>query len=207
MGLLKAGKTAETAAHDTMAAAGVTEEAPRLDHPDAALRRRAVQALAGDTAQIATLVDVLRHEDTNAVRQAAFVALAGMNSADAAEGVAELLADADPALRNGALETLATMPEHAGDLLEPLGRHADPDVRIFAVLLAAELDHLDTAGWLITLAHAETDANVCSNLAEALGGSGNPGAIPVLEAIAARFSDEPFLGFAVETAIHRLREA
>ncbi len=138
---------------------------------------------------------------------AAFLLLASLNSREAARGVSVLLSDADAALRNGALETLAAMPEHAGPLLAPLGQDEDPDVRIFAVLLAAELQDPAAADWLLALAAHETDANVCSNLAEALGGTGRAEASDALAAIGARFAGDPFLGFAVDTALQRLREA
>ncbi len=182
-------------------------EAPRLDHPQPMQRRRAVQALTGDPDSVAPLVELLRSEGDNLVRQAAFIALASLNSERAARGVSVLLSDADAALRNGALETLSAMPAHAGALLEPLGRDEDPDVRIFAVLLASELQDDAASTWLLRLAEHEQDANVCSNLAEALGGTDRPEAVPALEAIGRRFPDEPFLAFAVETAVQRLREA
>ncbi|BEV00188.1 HEAT repeat domain-containing protein [Novosphingobium olei] len=201
MGLLKA------RSGSAIPAAADAAEEPRLDHPDPMLRRRAVQALHGDPESVSVLVALLREEGDNLVRQAAFLALASLNSEKAAHGVAVMLSDADAALRNGALETLASMPTHAGGLLEPLGRDEDPDVRIFAVLLAGELQDSAAGAWLLSLAASETDPNVCSNLAEALGGTGLPDAVPALEAIAARFPDEPFLAFAVETALQRLHEA
>lgn len=206
MGLMKASNRAAAREQE---ADGIDAgaQAPSLDHAEPSLRRRAVQALAGDPQAVATLVDVLQREDDNGVRQAAFIALASMNSAEAATSVATLLSEADPALRNGALETLATMPEHALALLPTLGAHEDPDVRIFGVLLAGELHHLDTADWLMMLAQGETDANVCSNLADALGGTGMAEAAPALEAIAARFPEDAYLVFAVETAQQRLQEA
>lgn len=207
MGLLKARKADDGAANDGATNAARPDEAdiPSLDHADPAQRRRAVQALSGDPASAAALVAVLTRDADNRVRQAAFLALATLNSESAAQGLAELLSDADPALRNGALETLAAMPEHALPLLDALGRHADPDVRIFAVLLASELEHGGSADWLIAMTGRDEDANVASHLAEALGGCGRTDAVLALEAIAARFADEPFLAFAVDTAIQRLR--
>ncbi|WP_408586091.1 HEAT repeat domain-containing protein [Novosphingobium sp.] len=202
MGLVKARAAGNGAAFDA-----APEDAPRLDHPDAVQRRRAVQALAGDADCVDKLVTLLRVEKESLVRQAAFLLLASLNSREAARGVSVLLSDADAALRNGALETLAAMPDHAGPLLASLGQDEDADVRIFAVLLAAELQDPAAADWLVALAAHETDANVCSNLAEALGGTGRIEAAAALTAIGARFAGDPFLGFAVETALQRLREA
>ncbi len=202
MGLVKARSGGNGATFDP-----APEDAPRLNHPDAMMRRRAVQALAGDAASVEALVDLLRSESDSLVRQAAFLALASLNSPDAARAVCVLLSDADAALRNGALETLAAMPDHAAPLLDALGLDGDPDVRIFAVLLAAELEAPAATDWLIALAARERDANVCSNLAEALGGTGRAEAATALTTIGARFADDPFLGFAVETALERLRGA
>lgn len=179
----------------------------QLDAADPAERRRAVQALSGRREAPPMLVDLLKRETDNLVRQTAFLELATMRSADAAGAVAELLSEADPALRNGALETLVAMPDEAARLIAPLGLCEDPDVRIFAVLLAAEIPGDRFTGWLIDLAAREEDANVCSNLAEVLGGTARVDAIPALEAIRTRFADQPYLAFAVDTAIERIREA
>lgn len=201
MGLLKANRTSHVQAVEQSA------DTPRIDDPDPQVRRRAIRLLAHQGGAVTTLVGLIRDEQDSRVREAAFLELAAMNCDDAAQGVAELLSDADPARRNGALEALAAMPGPAVALLEPLGLSDDPDVRIFAVLLASELPAEETADWLIALAARDQDANVCSNVAEALGGTGRAEAVPVLEGIAARFPDEPFLAFAVETALQRLRGA
>lgn len=175
-----------------------------LTDPDPVARRRAVQALPAAPDAVGTLVEHLRSEPDNAVRQAAFHALAAMNSAAAAEGAASLLTEPDAALRNGALEALSAMPEQAAALLDTLGQHADPDVRSFAILLAADLPPARAGTWLMALAEREEDPNVCAHLADALGGTGLPDAAAALAAIAARFPDSPFVRFAAETALRRL---
>jgi len=153
------------------------------------------------------LLRVLRGEADRSVRQAAFSALAGIGSREAARAAATLLTEEDPALRNGALEALGAMPDAATVMLEPLGHHADPDVRSFAVLLAAGLHRAEACDWLIALAARENEPNVAAHLAEALGSTGAPGAIAALEAIRARFAGNAYLGFAIDMALRRLGDA
>jgi HEAT repeat protein len=202
MGLLKANRTVQE--EPTQAASALP--LPELDDADPMQRRRAVRMRANEPDAVAALVGLLAKEEDNLVRQTAFLELAALNSDEAAMGVSELLSAADPALRNGALEALSTMPEHAVRLLEPLGQSPDPDVRIFAVLLANELHVESTTDWLMALAGREDDANVCSNLAEALGGTGREDVLPILQSIIDKFPQEPFLAFAAETAMQRIRE-
>ena len=198
MGLLKPGSR--------MADPPIAAAAPEasLADPDPALRRRAVQTIGEDPDAADRLVDLLDGEPERSVRQAAFLALATIGTRACAEAVARLLAHPDPALRNGALETLAAMPDHAAGLLDTLGQSADPDIRSFAVLLAADLPVPDAAAWLVALAHREADPNVCAHLAEALGGSVAPGAGAALSAMASRFAGQPHLQFAIEIALRRL---
>ncbi|MCX9147359.1 HEAT repeat domain-containing protein [Erythrobacter sp. WG] len=200
MGLLKAGsRSAEAPAHMVTVAS--------LVDPDPGLRRQAVQVFVGDPGGPARLADLLHGETDASVRQAAFLALAAISTRAAAEAAAGLLSHPDPALRNGALETLAAMPDHAAALLDTLGREVDPDIRSFAVLLAADLPAPEAAAWLIALAEREGDANVCAHIAEALGGSIAAGARAALCAMAARFAGEPQLQFAIEIALRRFDDA
>lgn len=139
-----------------------------LTDPDPDARRRAVQAMASEEEAIETLIRLLRSDADNSVRQAAFSALGAIDSPDAARAMAAMLDEPDQALRTGALAAIAARPDHAALLLEPLGHNADPEVRGFAVLLAAGLPGQRGADFLIALAARETDAQVCARLAEAL---------------------------------------
>lgn len=200
MGLLKvAGRIADAPA--------VAAPAASLADPDPALRRQAVQALIGDPEGPRGLADLLQDEADPSVRQAAFLALTAIGTRAAAEAAASLLSHPDPALRNGAVEALAAIPDHAAALLDRLGQDADPDIRSFAVLLAADLPAPGAADWLLAIAGREGDANVCAHVAEALGGSLAPGARAALSAMAARFSGEPQVQFAIEIALRRLDDA
>lgn len=204
MGLMNAARRAEFA----LPLGGPAR--PDIADPDPAIRRRAVQALGagGDASDevIETLLRVLRGETGRSVRQAAFFALAAIGSREAARATATLLTEEDPGLRNGALEALGAMPDAATAILEPLGHHADPDVRSFAVLLAADLHRAQSDDWLIAMAAREVDPNVASHLAVALCSTGALGALAALETIRARFAGNAYLGFTIDVALRRLGE-
>ena len=181
-------------------------QAARLDDPDPACRRRAVQALAASQEPGAhdTLVALLRTESDNAVRQSAFSALTMIGTPEAAQAAAGLLTESDPALRNGALEALGAMQADALALLDQLGCSDDPDVRSFAVMIAADLPGEASGAWLIAQASTEDDPNVCAHLADALGSTELDAAADALDAIAARFAGSAFIAFTVQSALRRL---
>jgi HEAT repeat protein len=187
--------------------------ATHIADPDPAVRLRAVAVLGessgtgSGSGAVDTLLWVLRSEPDRSVRKAAFGALAAIGSRDAARAAATLLADEERALRKGALEALQAMPDAAVIMLVPLGHHTDPDVRSLAVLLAARLHRAEACDWLITLAAREADPTVAAHLAEALGRSGLPAAVPALEALRARFAGHAYLGFAFDMALRRLGDA
>ena len=201
MGLVKA-STAPAAEAEP-----VRQEAPRLDHADPRVRRRAVEALADGAGHERLLVAHLQVEEDRYVREGIYLVLARLATAAAAEALSELLSSAEADLRNGALECLAAMPEQSAKLLDRLGGSDDPDVRIFAVMLSGEL-HADVVGdWLIRFVADEQDANVCSAAAEVMTEAGDPDAIPALEAIRDRFAGQPFIQFVANAAIGRLQAA
>jgi HEAT repeat protein len=179
-----------------------------LDHPDPAARRRAAHALAAEPGHETTLCRHLALETNPSVRETILLALIRLGTAEAASELAGLLASEDASLRNSALESLTAMPAEAARLLDRLGGAGDPDVRIFGVILASALPFAWIGGWLADRLLHEDNANVCAALAEALAEAGDHRAVRALEAMPARFPNEPFLRFVAEMALRRLtREA
>jgi HEAT repeat protein len=167
-----------------------------------------VHALAAAPGSEALLCRHLPVEPDRSVRETILLALIRLGTADAASGLAGLLASEDAGLRNSALESLTAMPAEAARLLDRLDAASDPDVRIFGVILAAALPFAWVGGRLTDRLAREPDPNVCAAMAEALAETGDHRAVPALEAMRARFSDEPFLQFVAETVLRRLpREA
>lgn len=193
------------AKHSVEAEQGTSAREPaRLDDPSAAVRREAVAQLgiAGNETQ---LIDRLMIEEDRQVREAILLTLVRIGTPEVAEALAQLLAHDRPDLRNAALESLAALPLPTAGLLGQLALSADPDVRIFAVLLAGELGWALAGQGLMDRAEDETDANVAAAIAEVLAEIGQPECLEALEHMRRRFVDEPFVSFAAGLAIKRLR--
>jgi HEAT repeat protein len=87
--------------------------------------------------------------------------------------------------------------------MEGLLHDPDPDVRIFAVNILESLKHPLVETWLIEVIGNDPHVNVCATAVDLLGEVGSSLAIPALTALRDRFSDEPYIGFAVDIAIKR----
>lgn len=186
--------------------ASAPSEAPRplptLDDPDPGQRRLALRALGAGSEGL--LLDHLARETDASLREACLLALIDLATPEAAEGLARLLSSEEAALRNGALESLAALPAQSAALLDRMAGSDDPDVRIFAAILAGELGLDWIEDWLIDLLSRDDDANVCAAICEVLAEAGSEDALPALQEIPARFPDEPFLHFVAATVTSRL---
>lgn len=200
MALVKAGKTGTP---PPVAEAG----AASLEDADPASRRRAAHEGAGRAEAVRPLAGRLGREEDASVREAILTALVRTGSAEAAASLVPFLASEDVSLRNGAIESLQQMPA-AVVLPEvaPLLTAEDSDVRIFAAQLVGHLPHPDRMALLTGVVERDPHVNVCLAAVEALVEIGHPEALPSLERLAARFPDDPFVGFSVEAARHRFTE-
>lgn len=178
---------------------------PDLNAADSSRRRRSAEVLSHQEGTEPELLARLEVEDDPSVREALFLALAHQGTEAAAQGLAVFLGDDRAEMRNGALETLRALPEQAAALLPMLRQSADPDVRIFGLLLAADMAGADAMAWVLDLLQDEADANFCAAAVEVLTEAGDEAALPILDALVDRFADEPFLRFAIELAAGRLR--
>jgi HEAT repeat protein len=197
-------------AYDTAGTArqlSLSELLESLDAADAAARRRAARDLAAYPTAVDDLSGRLATEDDDAVRETIFTALIEIGDDAAARALAPLLRSEDPRLRNGAIEALQQLPEQTAPLIVNLLEDSDSDVRIFAVNVVDALRHPQTQEWLRGVIRRETHVNVLGAAVEALAEIGSPDMIADLEALAGRHADQPFLCFAVKTAIRRIRGA
>ena len=165
---------------------------PELSSPDPSERRRAA-LLANAPDAVEALAAALAQEDDPAAREAMLVALARIGTPSAIEILARLLGADDPALRNGALASLAGVPATARACLDGLAVSSDPDVRIFGLLLAAELPFEDMPAWVADQLAIQCDANVCAAAIEVLIQIGDAADATAVREAADRFPDEPFL--------------
>jgi len=80
----------------------------------------------------------------------------------------------------------------------------DPDVRIFAVNILESLCHPDVEQWLIDVIRDDAHINVCATAVDLLGEVGSEQALPALQSLKERFTDEPYIQFAADLAINRI---
>jgi HEAT repeat protein len=140
------------------------------------------------------------------VVEAIFTSLARRGGEESAAHLFPLLRSDDAALRVGAIEALQSMPAALAGHIEELLRDADSDVRIFAVELTRTMPAAATAS-LCRLLDREPHPNVCAAAVEVLAEIGSHDAVPHLERCRDRFAGQPFLPFAIATAIATLSRA
>lgn len=176
---------------------------PDLSAACPAQRRSAALAMSA-AAEVPALLDALVVEPAVEVRAAIITTLIGIRSEQAAEGLVALLGHEDAALRNDAIEGLRCMGEAAARPLGAALRHADPDVRLFAVNALVQKQARWACVQLRAVLAEEAEVNVGLAAVEALAEAGGPEDTAALTAFAARFPDEPMVAFAVRVALDQI---
>lgn len=174
---------------------------------DAEQRRWAVRDLTSHPQAAAALGAQLLVERDAAVREAIFLALGTMASDGAVSALLPLLRSEDARLRNGAIEVLSGLPRVVGPRISALLLDADVDVRIFTVNLLGELRHEQVTQWLQQVLLSDREVNVVAAAIEVMAETGQPEHINALRETRRRFADDPFIGFAADVAIERIRAA
>jgi HEAT repeat protein len=167
-------------------------------------RWAAARSAAGEPGSTAALAAALRKENDARVREAMFTSLARIGTGEAADHLVAFLRSDSADLRAGALDALRMMIGGMRELLPTLLGDDDVDIRILSCELARALPGPDAATPLCTLLASEPDSNVCAAAIDVLAEIGGPAALPALAVAARRFPDNPFLGFAIKTAIARI---
>ena len=174
---------------------------------DAEQRRWAVRDLTSHPQAAAALGAQLLVERDAAVREALFLALGTMASDEAVSALLPLLRSEDARLRNGAIEVLSGLPKVVGPRISALLLDTDVDVRIFTVNLLGELRHEQVTQWLQQVLLSDREVNVVAAAIEVMAETGQPEHIDALRETRRRFADDPFIGFAADVAIERIRAA
>jgi HEAT repeat protein len=178
---------------------------------DSRIRRAAVRDLgalpasAPDPAM--ALCDRLDVETSPSVRAVIMTRLILLGTPEVAARLTDHLHSDDAQLRNGAIEALQEMPQSVVPLLEPLLADEDSDVRIFAVNILAALQHDEAPERLARVIRTDLHVNVCVAALDGLVEVGDSEMISDIEGLGARFPDNAFMRFAVDTAIRRIRGA
>ncbi len=176
----------------------------QLREGDAGQRRWAARDLSHHPGAASALAAQLAGEPDSSVREAIFISLASIGNDDAAAALLSLLRSDDAALRNGAIESLAGMPEAVAPRVAALLDDEDADVRLFTVNLLGELRHAQVLPWLLQVLRQESELNVVAAAIEVLAEVGQPEHVAALRAARRRFAHDAFIGFAADTAIERI---
>lgn len=177
------------------------------DNPNAGLasasadeRWSAARDAADRPDSVPILVATLSHESDPRVREAIFTALTRISTPESIAAVLPYIRSDDAGLRTGALDALRATPELAKPHLPQLLSDPDSDVRVLACELTRVVSGPEVQQLLCTLLETEREANVCAAAVEVLAETGDSQAIPSLKRCAARFPNDSFLAFAIETA-------
>lgn len=181
--------------------AGLTQQ---LASSDPVQRRHAARDLAALPQASQVLGQALARETDPSVRQALFTSLGTLASAAAVQALIPLLRSEDAGLRNGAIETLSSMPEVVGPSIQHLLHDPDPDVRLFTVNLLGDLRHDEVNAWLCQVLRQDSEVNVVAAAIEVLAETGSGAERADLLEARSRFADDPFIGFATQVALERI---
>ena len=183
-----------------------SELAAALEGADAAGRRQAAREIAQFPDAAVTLVSHLKCEQDAAVREVILTTLIHLNDASAVSGLADCLRSEDVALRNEVIEAFKQLGNEVVPVLRSLLADPDPDVRIFVVnILNSEL-HPEVESWLIDVIDRDTHVNVCATAVDLLCEVGTKTSTDSLVRLKARFQSEPYIQFAADLALKRIRE-
>jgi HEAT repeat protein len=176
-----------------------------LADEQASVRRNASRDLASHPSAAMALCDRLLVETSPSVRAVLFTSLISIQTEEVAGRLAALLRSEDVALRNAAIEALQEMPDALAPHVESLLADPDSDVRIMTVNILSVLRHEQAPSWLISVVRNDPHINVCAAALDGLAEVGRPDMIKDVEDLRIRFSDSEFIGFAIATAIRRMR--
>lgn len=179
----------------------------QLADPDAGVRRWAARDLAQYPEAAPLVCARLTQEGDASVRAVLFSTATKLGGRDVVQAMVQLLRSEEPALRNGAIEVLAGLPDAVTPHIDRLLADADSDVRIFTVNLLGELRHPQVPRWLAQVLHTEAEVNVVGAALEVLAEVGGPENLSALREAKRRFAADPYIGFSVDLAIERIESA
>jgi HEAT repeat protein len=182
------------------------ELAAALEDAEAAARRHAARDIVHCSHAASKLVSRLNCEHDAAVREAILSSLVRLNDPPAISGLADCLRSEDAALRNEVIEAFKHMNDDVVPVLRSLLGDPDPDVRIFVVNILDSERHPEAESWLIEVIERDAHVNVCATAVDLLCEVGTKAAIDPLVRLKTRFHSEPYIQFAADLALKRIRE-
>ncbi len=206
MALIK--KSAPTATDTPFPAADSATLIAQLADPQADVRRRAALDLATLPPQaeaIRALSDQVARETDEPTRESLLTALLTYGGADVVAALIPLLRSEEAPLRNAVIEVLQQLDEPVVPFIDAMLADADVDYRIFSINVISHLNHPHAPQWLHRVICHDPDINVCGAAVEGLAEVGTPDMVADLNALPARFDDDPFMTFSVQMAVARIR--
>jgi HEAT repeat protein len=170
-------------------------------------RRWAARDLSAYPNAAEALLQQLSQETDRAVSEAIFVSLTQIGNQVAVNGLISCLRSEIVNMRNDAIEAMKLMPDAVAPMMQGLLQDSDPDIRIFAVNILESLRHPKVETWLIDVITKDPHLNVCATALDLLAEVGSQQAIEPLLQLKKRFSDEPFIQFAIDIALTRIQGA
>lgn len=177
-----------------------------LADADPTARRWAARDLAEFSESAGALVEHFKSEADPSVRDAILTTLTHLGDPAAVAGLVDCLRSEDAAVRNEVIEVMKQLPDEVAPIMGDLLVDPDPDVRIFAVNILESLRHPQVEAWLISVIEQDPHVNVCAAALDLLGEVGTSAARSALAQLKQRFSDEPYICFAVNLALKRIGE-
>ncbi|HDZ8846990.1 MULTISPECIES: HEAT repeat domain-containing protein [Aeromonas] len=178
-----------------------------LQSNDSQSRRWAARDLSAYVEAVGPLLTQLWQEPERVVRQAIFGALTMLGTSQAVDGLISCLRSEEANLRNDAIEAMKLMPAVVAPMMDSLLHDPDADVRIFAINVLESLQHPNVEQWLLDVISQDPHVNVCATALDLLAEVGTVAAVAPLQALQQRFSDEPFMHFAIDVALTRIKGA
>ncbi len=191
---------------NTQQAHSLAELTLQLASSDAGARRLAALEMLAHSGASMVLLRHLKEEASATVREAIFTTLARLDDPAALAGLADCLHSEDANLRNGAIETLKLLPEHTATIIPKLLQDPNADVRILTISILESLRHPRVEAWLVAVIEQDSHLNVCGAALDLLVEVGSPGAAEAIERLKERFSAEPYIQFAANLALKRLKK-
>lgn len=152
------------------------------------------------------LLAALNRETDVAVLEAVLDALQQNIDSDVVVSLLDYLRSENVFVRNEVIGLLQNFPDYVAPHILALLNDQDSDVRIFAIDILQLLAHPDTPQWLLSVIKDEVHINVVAAAVDRLAEVGTADMVPDLERLYAKFPDQPYLDFAIRTAIHRIAE-
>jgi HEAT repeat protein len=182
------------------------EIAIALQDADACGRRQAAREIVHCPEAATALLSRLKREEDVAVREIILNSLLGLNDPSAISGLVDCLRSDDAALRNEAIEAFKKMGSEVDPILHSLLADPDPDVRIFVVNTLDSERRPEAEKWLIKVIELDSHVNVCAAALDLLCEVASEASVDPLIQLKARFRSEPYIQFAADLALKRIRE-